>query len=229
MDNLWLMILSIVSDWAGQRKTRNFTSLHGGVLVAVPDMPAKIVSEAELSKGDLWVFGYGSLMWRPDFEFIEQVPARLIGEHRALCVYSFDHRGTPEKPGLVLGLDRGGACRGVAFRVAAGLRDATVDYLRSREQTTNVYREVMRSVWLENEARQRVSALAYVVDRGHVQYAGRLSLADQLRFVQQGHGRSGNNRDYVLATVKSIEAQGFRDAQLHQLAAMLHDDALLHR
>ena len=80
----------------------------------------------------------------------------------------------------------------------------------------------MRSVWLENEARQRVSALAYVVDRGHVQYAGRLSLADQLRFVLQGHGRSGNNRDYVLATVKSIEAQGFRDAQLHQLASMLH-------
>jgi cation transport protein ChaC len=103
-------------------------------------MPAKILSEAELSQGDLtqgdlWVFGYGSLMWRPGFDFIEQVPARLIGEHRALCVYSFDHRGTPEKPGLVLGLDRGGACRGVAFRVAAAQRNHTVDYLRSREQT----------------------------------------------------------------------------------------------
>ena len=175
------------------------------------------------------MFGYGSLMWRPGFEFIEQVPARLIGEHRALCVYSFDHRGTPEKPGLVLGLDRGGACRGVAFRVPAKQRSDTVDYLRSREQTTNVYREVMRSLWLENEARQRVSALAYVVDRGHVQYAGRLSLAEQLRYVQQGHGRSGNNRDYVLSTVKSIEAQGFRDQQLHQLAAMLPDDTGLHR
>src|ERR1700710_426834 len=188
-------------------------------------MPAKTLSQPDSSKSDLWVFGYGSLMWRPCFGFIEQVPARRIGEHRALCVYSFDHRGTPEKPGLVLGLDRGGACRGVAFRVAASLRDATVDYLRSREQTTHVYREVMRSVWLENEARQRVSALAYVVDRGHVQYAGRLSPAEQLRYVQQGHGRSGNNRDYVLSTVKSIEAQGFRDAQLHQLAAMLHGDA----
>src|SRR5580692_12108314 len=197
-------------------------------------MPARILSEAELSqgdssRGDLWVFGYGSLMWRPGFDFIEQVPARLIGEHRALCVYSFDHRGTPEKPGLVLGLDRGGACRGVAFRVAATLRTHTVEYLRSREQTTSVYHEVMRSVWLENEARQRVSALAYVVDRGHVQYAGRLSPADQLRYVRQGHGRSGNNRDYVLSTVKSIEAQGFRDPQLHQLALMLHDETSLHR
>src|SRR5665213_327536 len=191
-------------------------------------MPAKILSDAELSqsdlsKGDLWVFGYGSLMWRPGFDFIEQVPARLIGEHRALCVYSFDHRGTPEKPGLVLGLDRGRRRRGIAFRVAAKLRGDTIDYLRGREQTTHVYREVMRSVWLENEARQRVSALAYVVDRGHVQYAGRLSLSEQLRFVLQGHGRSGNNRDYVLSTVKSIEAQGFRDTQLHQLALMLHE------
>jgi cation transport protein ChaC len=192
-------------------------------------MSVEILSETELTKGDLWVFGYGSLMWRPGFDCIEQVPARLIGEHRALCVYSFDHRGTPEKPGLVLGLDRGGACRGIAFRVAATNRKDVVDYLRGREQTTNVYREVMRSVWLENEARQRVSALAYVVDRGHVQYAGRLSLNEQLRFVQQGHGRSGNNRDYVLSTVKSIEAQGFRDPQLHQLAAMLHDDTPLHR
>jgi glutathione-specific gamma-glutamylcyclotransferase len=192
-------------------------------------MSVEILSETELTKGDLWVFGYGSLMWRPGFDYIEQVPARLIGEHRALCVYSFDHRGTPEKPGLVLGLDRGGACRGIAFRVAATNRGDVVEYLRGREQTTNVYREVMRSVWLENEARQRVSALAYVVDRGHVQYAGRLSLNEQLRYVQQGHGRSGNNRDYVLSTVKSIEAQGFRDPQLHQLAAMLHDDTPLHR
>jgi len=192
-------------------------------------MSAEIQPKTDLSTDDLWVFGYGSLMWRPGFEFAEQVPARLIGEHRALCVYSFDHRGTPEKPGLVLGLDRGGACRGIAFRVAATRRNDTVGYLRSREQTTNVYREVMRSVWLENEARQRVSALAYVVDRGHVQYAGRLSLAEQLHYVRQGHGRSGNNRDYVLSTVKSIEAQGFRDPQLHRLAGMLHDDTPLHR
>jgi glutathione-specific gamma-glutamylcyclotransferase len=191
-------------------------------------MPAKVISEAELSKGDLWVFGYGSLMWRPGFEFLEQVPARLIGEHRALCVYSFVHRGTPEKPGLVLGLDRGGACRGIAFRVPEKHRVTTIAYLRAREQVTSVYREVMRSVWLENEPRQRVSALAYVVDRGHVQYAGRLSLPDQLRHVQHGHGQSGPNREYVIATAKAIEAEGIRDSQLHQLASMLHDDRASH-
>jgi cation transport protein ChaC len=189
------------------------------------EMSENTPSDPESPEGDLWVFGYGSLMWRPGFEFIEQIPARLIGEHRALCVYSFDHRGTPEKPGLVLGLDRGGACRGVAFRIASKLRAKTVKYLRGREQTTHVYREVLRSVWLEDDARQRVSALTYVVDRGHVQYAGRLSLAEQLRLVLQGHGRSGNNRDYVLSTVRSIEAQGFRDEQLHRLAMMLHGDA----
>jgi cation transport protein ChaC len=186
-------------------------------------MAALTLPEDEFSKGDLWVFGYGSLMWRPGFDFLERVPARLIGEHRALCIYSFDHRGTPERPGLVLGLDRGGTCRGIAFRVKAERRAEVVAYLRAREQTTNVYREVMRSVWLDNDARERVSALTYVADRGHVQYAGRLSLRDQLRHVLQGHGRSGNNRDYVITTVKAIEAEGFRDAPLHQLALMLHD------
>src|SRR5215470_16200456 len=190
-------------------------------------MSAMTLSDHEF-RGDLWVFGYGSLMWRPGFDFVERVPARLIAEHRALCVYSFDHRGTPERPGLVLGLDRGGACRGIAFRVTANKRAEVVAYLRAREQTTNVYREVMRSVWLDNDARERVSALTYVADRGHVQYAGRLSLAEQLRHVLQGHGQSGVNRDYVLATVKAIEAAGFRDSQLHRLAMMLHDQHPLH-
>jgi len=116
------------------------------------------------------VFGYGSLMWRPGFEFIEQAPARLIRRTSARCASTPSCiAATPEKPGLVLGLDRGRRLPRHRVRVAEKHRAATVAYLREREQVTSVYREVMRSVWLENEPRQRVSALAYVVDRGHVQ------------------------------------------------------------
>ena len=173
------------------------------------------------SDGDLWVFGYGSLMWRPGFDYLERLNARLIGEHRALCVYSFVHRGTPERPGLVLGLDRGGKCSGIAYRVAAKKRAATITYLRAREQTTLVYREVWRSVWLTGDPRQRVQALCYVVDRGHRQYAGRLTLAEQLHYVRQGHGRSGPNREYVLAAVKELQTLGYRNDDLRLLADQL--------
>src|SRR4029078_2287904 len=122
---------------------------------------------------DLWVFGYGSLIWRPGFEYLERVPANIVGLHRSLCVYSFDHRGTPERPGLVLGLDFGGACRGIAYRVDAKQRPAPPAYLRGREQTTAVYRELVRGIWLEGQPDRRVEALCYAVDRRHPPYAGR--------------------------------------------------------
>jgi glutathione-specific gamma-glutamylcyclotransferase len=173
------------------------------------------------NRDDLWVFGYGSLMWRPGFEFLESAPARLIGLHRALCVYSFVHRGTPEKPGLVLGLDRGGACRGMAFRVAPAARAATIDYLRAREQVTSVYIETWRMITVWGNPERRVRALAFCVDRGHTQYAGRLSLDRQLHLVREGHGRSGINRDYVLSTVEALEALGCYDRELHLLAERL--------
>jgi glutathione-specific gamma-glutamylcyclotransferase len=170
---------------------------------------------------DLWVFAYGSLMWRPGFDFLDRVPARLIGLHRALCVFSFVHRGTPERPGLVLGLDRGGMCRGIAFRVAGCSRAQTIAYLRGREQVTTVYVETTRQIELEDPARRRVRALCYIVDRSHVQYAGRLTLAESLHHVRQGHGQSGPNRDYVLETVRALEALGYRESELHLLAQRL--------
>jgi glutathione-specific gamma-glutamylcyclotransferase len=170
---------------------------------------------------ELWVFAYGSLMWRPGFAFLERAEARLVGAHRALCVYSFVHRGTPERPGLVLGLDHGGTCRGIAYRVSAGERAGTIAYLRAREQVTSVYREAMRPIWLKGDAQRRVRALCYVVDRGHAQYAGRLSLEQQLHHVRQGHGHSGANRDYVLATVHALEQLGYRESDLHLLAERL--------
>ena len=170
---------------------------------------------------DLWVFGYGSLIWRPGFEYAERIPAHIIGMHRSLCVYSFDHRGTPERPGLVLGLDFGGACRGIAYRVAAKHRAATLAYLRGREQTTAVYRELVRGVWLAGSPERHVSALCYTVDRGHPQYASGLTHDRQLRIVRQAHGRSGNNRDYVIETAKALEELNITDHDLHVLAERL--------
>jgi cation transport protein ChaC len=170
---------------------------------------------------DLWVFGYGSLIWRPGFAFVERVLARIVGLHRSLCVYSFVHRGTPERPGLVLGLDRGGACRGIAYRVTAKDRPATLAYLRAREQATSVYLETIRAARLESKPERRVDAVCYIADRGHVQYAGRLSLEKQLHLVRQGHGKSGHDRDYVLETVGALESLGIRDAGLHLLAERL--------
>ena len=177
-----------------------------------------MTGKSNQNSGDLWVFGYGSLMWRPGFDFLERRNARLVGAHRALCVYSFVHRGTPERPGLVLGLDRGGNCRGIAYRVAAKRRDETIAYLRGREQVTLVYREAVRAVWLDDDPQQSVRALCYMVDRGHRQYAGRLDVTKQLHYARQGHGRSGPCRDYVLAAVKELEAQGIRDEGLELLA-----------
>jgi cation transport protein ChaC len=177
--------------------------------------------QSDHTANDLWVFGYGSLMWQPGFDFIERAPARVVGLHRALCVYSFVHRGTPERPGLVLGLDRGGACRGIAYRTAAKHREANLEYLRAREQVTSVYLETVRTVWLVGRSERRVQAVCFVVDRGHPQYAGRLTLEQQLHHVRQGHGKSGANRDYLLQTVAALEALGVRDRQLHLLAERL--------
>ena len=170
---------------------------------------------------ELWVFGYGSLMWRPDFEFTERAPAALIGAHRSLCIYSFHHRGTHEHPGLVLGLDEGGACRGVAFRVAPDKRDATLAYLREREQVTEVYVEATRPVSLLDGSGREFESLCYVVDRAHPQYAGRLSTEAQARLVRSAVGGSGTNTDYVLNTVRHLEQAGIYDAELMALAAHL--------
>jgi cation transport protein ChaC len=180
-----------------------------------------MIKTSDRDNEDLWVFAYGSLMWRPGFCYLDRVPARLIGLHRALCVFSFVHRGTPERPGLVLGLDRGGMCRGIAYRVGSAARAETLHYLRAREQVTTVYVETMRQIDLEENARRRVRAVCYAVDRSHVQYAGRLTLAQSLYHVRQGHGQSGPNRDYVVETVRALEALGYRETELHLLAEHL--------
>lgn len=166
---------------------------------------------------DLWVFGYGSLMWRPGFRFVESLPGRLRGYHRSLCVLSHVHRGTPERPGLVLGLDRGGSCRGMAFRVTGREAASTLGYLREREQVTAVYVERVLGVTLDDG--RGIQAVTYLVDRRHPQYAGRLPEAELVRLVRQGLGRSGANPDYVRHTHDQLVAMGIPDPMLARLAA----------
>lgn len=168
---------------------------------------------------ELWVFGYGSLIWRPDFPHIERRVARLIGAHRALCVYSWVHRGTREHPGLVLGLDRGGTCRGVAFRVAPKEWDGVVATLRAREQVTAVYLERTRDIRFADGS--GAQALTYVVDRASPQYAGKLDEDAQFSLVAEARGQSGANRDYVINTAAHLEELGVPDAILSRLAGRL--------
>jgi cation transport protein ChaC len=161
---------------------------------------------------DLWIFAYGSLMWRPDFAYVERVGARLYGYHRALCIYSHHHRGTTERPGLVLGLDRGGSCVGLCFRIAADARAATLDAVRARELISGVYAEIAAPVRLADG--RRLAALAYVARRDHDQYAGALDTAEVARLVAQGHGQYGPNVDYVRNTHAHLAEMGVRDARL---------------
>ncbi|HEX3215239.1 MAG TPA: gamma-glutamylcyclotransferase [Aestuariivirgaceae bacterium] len=164
-----------------------------------------------------WVFAYGSLMWRPDIPYVERRQALLHGHHRRLCIYSYVHRGSREKPGLVMGLDRGGACRGIAYRIEAAQWPATLDYLRAREQVTAVYVESQRPLRLLDGDRRMVSALVYEADRRHPQYAGRLSFEEQVRHVLQGVGVSGRCIDYVDQTVAHLREMGIRDGALEAL------------
>lgn len=167
-----------------------------------------------------WIFGYGSLMWRPGFAFSESEPALIKGVHRKLCVMSHVHRGTPEMPGLVLGLDRGGSCHGMAFRIAAERWDDTLAYLRSREQVTMVYLERHRPIRLLSSGHS-ARAVTYIVDRAHKQYAGRMDDKTVIDHVRQGKGISGPCVDYVLNTVAHLREMKIRDEHLERIAEQL--------
>ena len=163
---------------------------------------------------DYWVFGYGSLMWNPGFPHLEVRIARLRGLHRSFCVYSHRYRGTPEVPGLVLGLDRGGSCHGMVFRVPAGEGEAVLDYLYEREMVTGVY----RPSWRRAETDQgTVSAITFVVDREHRQYAGRLSHDEMVALIVQGRGNRGPCVEYLENTVHHLRALGLKDRGLERL------------
>jgi len=168
--------------------------------------------------GDIWIFGYGSLMWRPNFPHAETRPALLRGYHRALCIYSVEYRGTYERPGLVFGLDRGGSCRGLAFRVLEKDVKEVMNYLYEREMITGVYLPRWRHIETTDKASKKtVLSYLFVADPDHDQYTGKLSDDDAIKIILQGRGKAGACIDYLTNTFEHLQELGIHDRVLERL------------
>ncbi|OYU39895.1 MAG: gamma-glutamylcyclotransferase [Pseudorhodobacter sp. PARRP1] len=169
----------------------------------------------------LWVFGYGSLIWNPDFPVAEQQIARATDWHRSFCMRSIHHRGSVDAPGLVLALDHapGAVCDGVAFRVTPGAEAATLQALRERELISSAYLETTLPLTLADG--QQITALAYVIDPDHDQYCGNLPLAEQARIIATAVGGRGPNRDYLFATADHLASLGIADPDLAWLSTQV--------
>ena len=167
---------------------------------------------------ELWIFGYGSLMWDPGFRHLEAEPALLCGYHRRFCVYSHRYRGTPDCPGLVLGLDRGGTCWGMAYRVAKRDAKAALYYLWDRELLGGVYR--MKRVRVRLKGRV-AHAYTFVVNRGHRGYTGLLTPERTAQFIHQASGARGPCRHYLENTVRHLTRLGLADQTLHRVAEIV--------
>jgi glutathione-specific gamma-glutamylcyclotransferase len=173
------------------------------------------VKDQDQSGAGRWVFGYGSLMWRPGFAFVERQSAVLHGRRRAFCIYSVHHRGTPERKGLVLGLAPGGAVRGAAYRVAEADWPAVYAYLKEREQPTETYVEAAVQVRLADG--RKVQALGFLSDTAHPQWAGALSFEEQARLIAGSAGLSGRNIDYLRDLVLHLHEEKVRDRGMERL------------
>jgi len=166
-------------------------------------------------RGDLWVFGYGSLMWSPEFPYEERRSGLVHGYHRALCILSSRYRGTPEKPGLVMGLCRGGSCWGMAFRVHGKRAKQVLDALWRREMLNRVY--MPRFVPVAIEGTKRVQALAFVADTEHEQFVDELDIHGRARLVAQGVGQRGACVDYIRNTLEHMRELGVHDPHLMRI------------
>jgi len=171
---------------------------------------------ARLPKGELWVFGYGSLIWSPCFAYKEKALARVHGYHRALCILSTRYRGTHRKPGLVMGLCRGGSCWGMAFRVPASQVGRTLRRLWNREMPRRVYQPRLVQARL-GRSRRMVRALAFLADPTHPSYVRELDLHGRARLVAQGIGQRGPCVDYIQNTLEHMHEVGVRDPHLERI------------
>ncbi len=179
-----------------------------------------LFNENPIDEDGLWIFGYGSLMWRPGFEYKEKCSATLRSYHRAFCIYSHHHRGTMENPGLVLGLDQGGECVGVAFNVVQDEAREVIAYLDERELIGYAYKPMILDIDLQrtpNQAAERVKAYTFVADVEHPHYAGDLAVSRASTLIMNAQGLAGLNRDYLINTVRHLEQSGNLDENLHVL------------
>ena len=171
-----------------------------------------------LPRNNLWVFGYGSLMWDPGFPFAESRRGKIYGYHRSLCLRSVRYRGTDDKPGLVFGLDRGGSCTGMCYRLNVDDQFEVATYLQDREMLNNAYEPYIRTVTLDDG--RCVDAILFVVRRQHPSYVRNLS-ADQIAgIVADASGQRGANLDYVISTIKVLEEFGIRDRALRRVGKL---------
>ena len=168
----------------------------------------------------LWVFGYGSLMWRPDFPHDWHGLGLVRGYHRRFCVYSMHYRGTPDAPGLVLGLAHGGSCRGMAYRVPAESVRGTLRYLWRREMISRVYAPKLVPVWVADEIR---CAVTFVAVSRHAQYARLHDLSEMAALIARSEGAAGANCDYLFNTVRHLRELGIVDHHLTALEAMVRE------
>ena len=171
---------------------------------------------------DLWVFGYGSLMWRPGFSFAERHLARLKGYSRRFCLLSMRYRGTPERPGLVLGLQAGGGCTGIAYRVPTKAVSETRAYLTEREMVSYAYDEGFQPVTLQSGGKI-VDALCYIPQTDHRQFAGDLSPEIQADRIATCVGPAGTNAEYLFNTMAHLRELQVDEPVLEQLETMVRE------
>lgn len=171
-----------------------------------------------IQEEEFWVFGYGSLMWRPDFPYIRSEAARLSGYLRSFCIYSHYYRGTPKKPGLVLGLDpvASAQCEGVAFLIDPADKEAVISYLTERELCGYAYQAKTLPICLR-ESQTQVNGYCFVADPDHALYAGELDIEKAAEIIMEASGEAGLNRDYLINSVRELEQHGYADASLHGL------------